>query len=123
MKCQISVEMLLYMSISLGALMFGMNILHGGYDRFGLSLREYEMGAFAAGLNNALASASSGSFELYLPKGACNATFSLGSMHTPYGNFSLVSGISLNGKALCPDGMDANLSFATTLDGIYLTRR
>lgn len=108
MRLQISLEFLLYLSMAGVAMLFAASCAARLAPRLYGYMGSYQVSSFVQQLDYAALSGA-GSAELYLPRGVCNSSIDGESMRTVYGNFALEYEVEA-GDALCPDGMEANIS-------------
>ena len=103
-KAQLSFEFLTYLSIAGLSLLFAIGLMKSAFPEMSQQIGRYEMSILASGINAALLSGQSDKIFVYLPSGSCNSSIEGSDMVTKYGNFSLVSDISLSYNALCQSG-------------------
>ncbi|MGC9156778.1 MAG: hypothetical protein ACP5GD_01150 [Candidatus Micrarchaeia archaeon] len=119
MKAQLSLELLIYLSLASSAALASMVAFSKMLSDASSIASAYAIEEFVSSLNSALIFGNK-SASLYIPKGMCTAKISGQSIIIGNSTYALVEPIQ--GNAFCPDGIEATLNI-TYFNGYALIRR
>lgn len=105
MRLQISVELLVYLSVSAIVLVFVLHSLSAWSGAYSSELGRYEAYTLVSYVNSAIFSdAEATNISVSLPSSACNYTISGNRLSTPYGTFYFAEDILAAEGLFCPGG-------------------
>jgi hypothetical protein len=109
MRAQISLEMLIYLSLSSFSILFAISSVMHYLPTLRDSLSYYQSFILISEINKASISYSNSSIYAFIPKGLCNSSDTGSELKTYFGSFYTSPNIRLK-KPFCPDGTYANIS-------------
>ena len=119
MKAQLSLELLIYLSLASSAALASMVAFSKLLSNASSIASAYAIEEFVSSLNTALIFGNA-SVSLYIPKGMCAARISGQSLIVGNSTYALVEPVQ--GNVLCPDGIEARLNI-TYFNGYAIIRR
>jgi len=122
MKAQISLELLIYLSISSISLLAISSLLLHYMPRIKNELEEYEVWLMLAKLDTTSYYYSNASIYLFIPQGLCNASIEGDMLLTRFGSFYFNPALSLAPNDFCPDNEYATLYMRDEGGYIYVGR-
>ncbi len=122
MRAQISFEAMVYFTLAGLALLFGVTVVASRLGEIRSALGAYGLSSFTSTVAERIEEGD-GTFDVYVPSGACNSTITGNRMTTAFGQFYLPSLVVVNGSAFCPDGEYANLTVAYEGNGRWVISR
>jgi len=122
MKAQISLELLIYLSISsISVLAISSLVLHY-MPRIKSELEEYAVWLMLARLDTASYYYSNASLYLFIPQGLCNASIEGDMLLTRSGSFYFNPALSIAPGTFCPDNEYATIYMRNDGGYIYVGR-
>lgn len=122
MKAQLSLELLLYISLAGLSLAFALGAASGAMVKVGNEIGSFEISQFVNRINTLLLTESSAQFSAYLPRGLCSSSASGSLLATRYGNFYFTQRVNAQAETFCPDGVYAELAISTVNNSTYISR-
>jgi hypothetical protein len=122
MKAQISLELLIYLSISSISLLAISSLMLHYMPRIKNSLEEYAVWLMLARLDTASYYYSNASVYLFIPQGLCNASIEGDMLLTRFGSFYFNPTLILSPSDFCPDNEYATLYMRNEGGYIYVGR-
>jgi len=122
MKAQISLELLIYLSISSISLLAISSLLLYYMPKIKNTLEEYAVWLMLARLDTASYYYSNASMYLFIPQGLCNASVEGDMLLTRFGSFYFNPALSLASSDFCPDNEYATLYMRNEGGYIYVGR-
>ena len=111
MRTQISFEVMVYFAIAGIALLFSLTALISEWHGITNAVDSYSLYAFSGEISKNMENRIY-AFRIYVPVGACNATFHDNLMSTEYGTFYFPAMARAANSVFCPDGKYSNLTVA-----------
>ncbi|MGB9732547.1 MAG: hypothetical protein ACP5P2_02310 [Candidatus Micrarchaeia archaeon] len=109
MKAQISLELLIYLSLSSFSIVFAAGAIMHYAPIIKKELGAYEVWQLIERLDVMAWYYTNGSVHAYIPKGLCNSSLEGDNLVTEFGSFYIDPALKLD-NPFCPDGTYANLS-------------
>lgn len=110
MKVQMSLEVLVYVSLAGVSIVYSLSLVSGYYSKGVGVAASYEYSNFAEAINLALMNGAS-AVSLYVPVGLCNSTATADSMDTKYGTLYFAEPVVISKSVLCSRGsIEANIT-------------
>ena len=122
MRAQLSLELMLYVTLAGLALLFALSTIAKVSARINSGLQTFEVSQFVNDINNALTSNDSALVDVFLPRGLCNSTASGSALETPYGTLYLASRLYVAANTFCPDDVYASFKISYNSSDAYLLR-
>jgi hypothetical protein len=122
LKAQLSLEIILYLSLAGLSFLFAISTASRASAGEGVEARAFGTAQFVNAVNAELIKGSSAGFSVFLPDGLCSSTLSGSSLLTPSGVFHFYEKVSATPNTLCPDGSYASFAMSYGENGASLIR-
>lgn len=105
MRAQMSIELLVYASLSGIALLYAAHLVAADAPNIDSAVYSYEASAFVQEVNNNIASGTLLSpFTVQVPNGLCGAEVVANRLYGQYGSYSFITNVTIPANALCIPG-------------------